>query len=317
MHINPRVRLNIRGSALISALFMMALIAIAITAMSMRLQTDIKRTQLVLTSDKLYLASEAVTFWAMNALATTNKPFISHAKNGSVLAFPKTLATLYPGIILKGHLFDKQAYFNINNLQDKKYHPVFSKLLEQVLKQPKEADRDSLINAIQYWLTSYQLGRGHDNDLGTYLKLSPPYLPSFQPMQHPSELRLVKGINANLYQTLLPSITALPEVTAININTAPKSLLMTLGNVLDETAVDELLQERDKPQNKEMNQLNQLIQKLDIPRDQITTESIYYLCEAIAIADEQQLTIYTLLKRTKNRDGTILVSILNQSINVP
>ena len=58
-----------RGSALISALFIMTLVAIAATAMSTRLQLDIYRTRLTISSDKLFLASQAVTFWAMHTLS--------------------------------------------------------------------------------------------------------------------------------------------------------------------------------------------------------------------------------------------------------
>ena len=55
-----------KGSALISALFLMTLIAIVATAMSSRLQFDIYRTRLVIASDKLYLSSQYVMFWALD-----------------------------------------------------------------------------------------------------------------------------------------------------------------------------------------------------------------------------------------------------------
>ena len=70
---------NKRGSALLSALFIMTLVAICATAMSMRLQLDIYRTRLTLDSDKLYLASQAVTFWAMDILSEQNILFKSKA----------------------------------------------------------------------------------------------------------------------------------------------------------------------------------------------------------------------------------------------
>ena len=60
------------GSALISALFIMTLVAIAATAMSTRLRLDIYRTSTHINSDKLYLASQAVTWWAMDKLSAQN-----------------------------------------------------------------------------------------------------------------------------------------------------------------------------------------------------------------------------------------------------
>jgi general secretion pathway protein K len=48
------------GGALLTALFIMTLVAIVATAMSTRLQLDIYRTRLIVTYDKLYLASQAI-----------------------------------------------------------------------------------------------------------------------------------------------------------------------------------------------------------------------------------------------------------------
>lgn len=58
-----------KGSALLTALFIMTLVAIVATAMSTKVQLDIYRTRLILTHDKLYFASQAVTFWSMGQLA--------------------------------------------------------------------------------------------------------------------------------------------------------------------------------------------------------------------------------------------------------
>ena len=86
---------NQRGSALISALFIMTLVAIAATAMSTRLQMDIYRTRLSVNSDKLYLASQAVTGWALAQLSTRNR-------QGQSTLFPKKLKFIYPGVITEG-----------------------------------------------------------------------------------------------------------------------------------------------------------------------------------------------------------------------
>src|SRR5438128_155496 len=64
----PGYLIKRNGSALLSALFLMTLIAIAATAMSTRLQLDIYRTRLSFHSAQLNLASEVVGFWAMDRL---------------------------------------------------------------------------------------------------------------------------------------------------------------------------------------------------------------------------------------------------------
>ncbi len=97
------------GSALLSALFIMTLVAIAATAMSTRLQLDIYRTSLMLNSDKLYLASQAVSNWAMDMLSTKKNFYKALHDNGEVAIFPSSLQNIYPDVIIKGNLYDLQA----------------------------------------------------------------------------------------------------------------------------------------------------------------------------------------------------------------
>jgi general secretion pathway protein K len=82
-----------RGSALISALFIMTLVAIAATAMSTRLQLDIYRTRLTLITDKLYLASQYVTFWAMSELTYSKKKVAGQRPSGYGAYFSCVFAT--------------------------------------------------------------------------------------------------------------------------------------------------------------------------------------------------------------------------------
>ena len=309
------VNVRKRGSALISALFIMTLVAIAATAMSTRLQLDIYRTQLTIASDQLYLASEAVTFWAMDILSLEKNKFTTINKEDKLANFPVHLQSIYPGVTLSGGLYDMQASFNLNNLQDRKLQPIFLRLLEQTLKNSDNSQRIALLNNIFYWITPYQPGRGHDEYIDGYLKQSPPYLPGYQPMQSISELRLIQGVNDKIYQTLLPTMTVLPELTPININTAPKSILMSLGNGLSETQVEDLLQSRGKKGFTDLKDIEQLLLKLDIPNTQITLQSAYYLGISIATTQDINLTTYTVFKRTKDPKGAITVDIVRQSLN--
>ena len=304
-----------RGSALLSALFIMTLVAIAATAMSTRLQLDIYRTGLTLTSDKLYLASQAVTFWAMDALSIKNIQFKVSDKSGDLADFPPHLQHLYPDVVMKGKLYDMQSQFNLNNLQDKKYHLLFFKLLENMHIKMSTAERKLIIDAILYWISPYQPGRGHDVYLDFYMKQNPSYLPAHQPMQSISELRLVRGINTGLYRALSPNIMVLPEITPININTASKTLLMSLGNGLNGAQVEEVIRARGEKGITTMEKLAELLQKLDLPRDQITIESTYYLSVATVSSGDLNLVTYAVIKRSKDHQGHVTVGIVRESLN--
>ena len=136
-------------------------------------------------------------------------------------------------------------------------------------------------------------------------------------MNSPSQLRIIANVNAALYQTLMPYITALPEVTPININTASNLLLMSLGTGLSETELNELLQARGKEGFKNLNVITPLLQKLHIPNEQITLESIYYLSLSTTSSTDLNLTLYSVLKRSKDKQGHISIQVVTETLNTP
>ena len=310
----PNKKESKRGSALISALFIMTLIAIAATAMSTRLQWDIYRTQLSISSDELYLASQAVTFWAMDSLKSTTKAN-KKREASAIREFPKKWQHLYPGVQLRGERRDMQAVFNLNNVQDKKFHFLFFKLLEGKLEKSNKNQRQSLLASTQYWINSFHPAHDKNADLEFYLKQKPSYFPSYQPFKSVSEWRLVRGVNQHIYQALAPYLSALPEVTPININTAPKTLLALLGNGLSEKEQEELLEARGQDDFSSPPKLIEILKKLNIPAEEVTIESKYFLSVAYASSGDSSLTTYALIKRDKTTKGEISISIVQESLN--
>ncbi len=306
---------NSRGGALLTALFIMTLVAIVATAMSIRLQLDIYRTRLTITHDKLYLASQAVVFWAMNELNDKTRQFTKLDKQGMVAQYPKNMDLLVSHIKLSGGLYDLQARFNLNNLIEKKLLPVFINLISHTTHQLNSKEQLNLALGVQDWLTTYDLARGKDNYTSYYLSQKPPYYPSHQLMSSVTELRLIKDVSSPLYQAIEPFVTVLPETTPININTASKKVLMALGNGMTETQVNELMMARGENGIKDLKDIAELAKKIDLPSEQITIESKYFLNVAVVTGDEFKLTVYTLLKRSKDKQGKISVSIIRESIN--
>lgn len=303
------------GSALISALFIMTLVAIAATAMSSRLQLDIYRTRLTIQSDKHYLASEAITFWAMSELSDPKKHFTKSNLQGQVLEFPKQFQSISPDLLSQGALYDLQGRFNLNNLNDKKYYPVFLKLLENILPNMNVQERESIASATRQWISPYLPGRGNDELVRYYLQQKPPYYPSQQPMQNMSEFRLIRGVTAKIYQSLSDYITVLPEKTAINLNTAPKKLIMSLGNGLTEYQANEIIQARGKNGIVNKKDMTDLLQKLNLREEQITLESQYFMSMAIIKNEDLTLVNYSIIHRNKDKNGKISISLVNVSLN--
>lgn len=305
---------SLRGSALLTALFIMTLVAIVAIAMTTRLQLDIYRARLLLTHDKMYLASQALTFWALNELSNKKNHFSRLDNQGMVAQFPMNMANLDFSIQITGGLYDLQGRFNLNNLIEKKSLSSLILLLNHTSPQLSASEKMNLAMAVRSWIIPYEIARGRDQLTSYYLSHKPPYFPSNQLMQSPSELRLVKNITAPIYQALEPLITTLPESTAININTAAPLVLSTLSNGLKEEQVNELLMARGDKGINNVKDISALLKKLDIPNEQITTDSHYFLSIAHIKSAEYQLTVSTYFKRHQDRKGNLSVGILHETI---
>jgi general secretion pathway protein K len=141
-------------------------------------------------------------------------------------------------------------------------------------------------------------------------------MPSHQLFKSVSEFRLVKGVSARFFKVLSSRITALPEKTAININTASKHVLMTLGNGLDEKQFEKLEKIIGKKKDiKNIAHIRTQLMQLKIPYDQVTAESQYYLSKAITSSGDMSLIKYSLLKRSKDKKGNIVVTVESESLN--
>ena len=304
-----------QGGALLTALFIMTLVAIVATAMSTRLQLDIYRTRLIVAHDKLYLSSQAVMFWALSELEDKNILFTKANKDGMVDQYPKKMEKIINQVQLSGSLYDLQARLNLNNLVEKKFEPVFLNFIGLTIPKLNKKERLDLALALEDWLYIYDIARGEDEYTYYYLSQKPPYYPSHQLMHSTSEFRLVKFVTSQMYQTLEPFITVLPEKTPININTAPSQLIMSLGNGLGREQAKELISARGEHGIKDLKDIAELTKKLALPSEQITIESQYFLNVAYASSDEFKIAVYTLLKRSRDKNGKISVRVIRETIN--
>lgn len=306
---------NDAGSALLTALFIMTLVAIVATAMTTRLQLDIYRTNLLVTHDKLYLASQAVQFWSFSELNNKKNSFSRSEKQGLVASYPDNLKTIYRDVTLKGELYDLQGRLNLNNLIDIKRLPGIIKFIKNSDEEMDAKRAKSLALAIRDWISPYDLSQGKDTYMSYYLSQNPPFYPSHQLMKSPSELRLIEGIDTKRYLNLLPFITVLPETTAININTASPAVLASLGDGISNEQVEQLIEAKGSSGAKDLNKLNPILQSMNIPNGQVSVQSTYFLSVAYASNQDDNLIVYRLIKRTRDNGGNVSVSMLQESIN--
>lgn len=234
-----------RGVALVTALLVVALATVAAVAMATRLHVDLRRTGNLLHGEQAYAYALAAESWAQVILRRD-------ATDSEHDSLDEDWATALPPIpvdggFVSGHVTDLQGRFNVNSLLDTAGNPVqnavdyFRRLLTLLDLDPE------LATAVLDWIDEDINARfpgGAEDD--TYLLEDPPYRAANRPMVSISELRLVQGFTDEALQVLEPHVTALPEPTAINVNTATAEVLMALHPDMTAAGVDLLLADREQ-----------------------------------------------------------------------
>jgi type II secretory pathway component PulK len=104
---------------------------------------------------------------------------------------------------------------------------------------------DSVLPAILDWMdpdSDERFPNGAEDDY--YSRLKPPYRAANRGFADVSELKLVRGIDDKVFAKLRPFVTILPDVTPINVNTAPVEVLMSLGPAMDRATANMIVEAR-------------------------------------------------------------------------
>lgn len=288
------------GSAIIVALFVVSLTTVSAVAMLSRLSLDVRRTQLILNANEANFIAQGSIDWAMEQLKNDWK---NQKPNQLIDRTPiQSKVDEMNGYHISSTIDDMQIYFNINNLSVPNEQENFIQLLRNIEPKLEHDKAKEIAFNISDWI-----GASTKND-EYYAKLSPPYRPSHHLMVSVSELRLVKGISAELYQKLMPFITALPEHTNINVNHVSLPVLMSLSPTLTiDAAKTILLHGRQTPFMSVQNFLDfDIVKNNGIPANKVTVVSQYFLVKTNVSVGQQNTILYTLLlRRTQGTEATI------------
>ena len=231
-----------RGVALITALLVVALATVAAVAMASRQQLDVRRTANLLDGDQAYAYAQAVEGWARMILNRDDTKEVDALDDAWAQRLPPINVT---GGQIDGFISDLQGRFNLNNLAaaDGQISEVDLQYFIRLLRALQI--NETLALAVVDWVdqdfeTRFPDGAEDDYYLGTDL----PYRAANQPFQSISELRLVKGVDADVWNALAPYVSALPERTSLNINTAAAPLLQALHEDLSPQIAEQLMETR-------------------------------------------------------------------------
>ncbi|MFK8027966.1 MAG: type II secretion system minor pseudopilin GspK [Gammaproteobacteria bacterium] len=216
-----------RGIALLTAILVMALAVIAATSISANHQLSIRRAENIVFGSQVWSYLHGGETWAKVVLARDLDDNNDYDHNNEAWATELPALPL-PGGYISGKIEDEQSKINVNNLiSGVQIDPLTRTRLEALFAL---LDLDStLIQAVIDWIdpdVNAIPPSGAEDDY--YTGLEYPYLTANRPMQHISELRLIKGFSQEVYERVKPFLTALPSNTAVNVNTANAEVLASV-----------------------------------------------------------------------------------------
>lgn len=343
-----RQRRRQRGVAIITVLLMVALATITVVSMSSRQRLDIRRAmnqQALQQARALALGGEK--FAAATLLRDKKDPI-----TGKTDTLDEDWAQSLPPLpvdqsTITGCVFDLQGRFNLNNLltgEGAVNRPQLDQLKRLLTALNIDAAKAS---AIADWLDADSEPLAEDGaEESWYSGLEVPYRPANRQLASVSELKMVKGFSPAVedekadYDLLLPHVTALPEATVININTATPAVIASLDDSLREkadevsrwsgstwenypecenifdlealvsNAQDESGEDKEAFEKAEdffteagLNEQEELVAALG---DQITVSSDYFQFRVDVVTGEVSLTQFSLVRREESGASEIL-----------
>ncbi|ENW82290.1 MULTISPECIES: type II secretion system minor pseudopilin GspK [unclassified Acinetobacter] len=231
-----------RGVALLTILVMVALATILAATIAKRQTNTAENTGYLMRQDQslLYAKSAEAFFSELLIQDSDNGGSIDHLQEN--WAKPMPSFPVEDGSV-SGKLLDESGKFNLNNLVKADGNQVddsarrwFEKLLQRV-GLPAE-----LSQAVIDWQdTNDEVTGAMGAESSYYQGLNPAYLTPNTKFHSIEELKLVRGFEGKNYDLIKPYVTALPEQTKVNMNTAPALLLASIDPKVDVKAIEQQL----------------------------------------------------------------------------
>ncbi|MDF2416620.1 type II secretion system minor pseudopilin GspK [Acinetobacter beijerinckii] len=237
-----KIKSSQAGVALLTILVMVALATILAATIAKRQTNTAENTGYLMRQNQslLYAKSAEAFFSELLNQDSDNGNSVDHLQEN--WAKPMPPFPVEDGSV-SGRLIDESGKFNLNNLVkvdgnqvDESARRWFEKLLQRV-GLPAE-----LSQAVIDWQDSNDETMGAMGAESNYYQgLDPAYLTPNTKFHSVEELKLVRGFEGKNFDLIRPYVTALPEQTKVNMNTAPALLLASIDPKVDVKAVEQEL----------------------------------------------------------------------------
>lgn len=235
---NSRIYHKQHGLALVLMLFLMATVSLLAIAMQSRQALDVEQAGATFEIGQAQLIALSAEDFAKAGLTTDAK--FDESQNELM----DNVSELWNSEQFKGiplgpaqvsiSIRDLQGLFNLNSMA------------------PGAPDVASAVKRFERLLAELQLDSGvaqrvkdfmdkESQASYTYQGFDPAYSASGLPFAHPSELRLVDGVDNKFYETIEPYVAALPVAAPLNVNTTPAQVLAAWDAKMDLSSAEKAL----------------------------------------------------------------------------
>ena len=301
MTLRTRLKLK-KGVALITAMMVMSLATITAVQMTSEQQIYFRRTENILLHEQAYMYLLSAEDFTKVALA---EDFKDNQTDSFTDAWHSEEPVIFPveGGVLIGKVYDLQGKININNLSKTQRDPWDEQRLQQALLN-NDIPGDIAAVIIDWLDENSEPLPGGAEDVD-YLSGDRPYRASNGMMGSISELKLLKGVNEEIYENLEKIFVALPATNvAININTAPPEVLRVLVEGLSDSEAEELAKDLAENPVKEPDELldNALVKDRKIDVNGLGVESNYFLLESLATVSRAKAKMHSVIYRQDDKN---------------
>lgn len=290
-----RRRKSESGVAAVTAILIVAVAAAAASLMLAQQSAMLDQTLLVSSRAQADVYAQAGLEWARGVL-------LQDAKASTMDTLEEGWARPIAGMpieraVVAGDIADEQGKFNLNNVIEREARSEADiKLLRQLLVL-LEISPD-LADAVVDWIDrNDDLTSGSGAENGYYLALPRPYRAANAPMIQVDELYRVRGFDAKTVARLRPFVTALPERTTVNVNTASDVVVAAAFGVPREKATAMLAERRLKPFADKAAFIERASREGLIPVNDFDVKSGWFFVRIQVAQDDVRVATESLVKR--------------------
>jgi len=354
-----------QGIALIVALIVTMLAVTIAATVLYRQQIHIRLSGNIAHLEQAYLYAQGMEEFAGTILEDSHKDHPNYDSYKDIWAFEGIVFPILGGT-MSGQMYDLQGRINLNSLArpiPPKLTDADKKNPDGTLKNPAPVQKPDIAGITRYrlqnliqeidpndsmgppqdfarivkdWIDKDQInGNTKPDDAGTGSGAESPFYQSMQPayfsantlLVNPTELRLLKNMNKEIYNKLinpdpkkslvatLPIVDAQnkPIATPINVNTASKEVLQSIG--FDPATAEDIIRERDINPFKTME--NSFLQAAinaqgnNIDANDLDVKSSYFLLRGAVEINNARLTINSILYRKNGKVSVIMRDFSN------